>query len=901
MPDTKFSQFTDGGAIIRGDTVVGLRGGVNTKFFFDNIDSPTTINFYVSNQGNNATARPGSPVYPYKTAKAAFDVIISNGDFSATKNYAVYLQGVVTETAQVKVPPFCHLLGDGSLHNLGGFTLIHNATSWGAANQFFTFNNIDYTGQSISFLLSALANNIRSIKFHNCISGTFSFTGASTLTDFIFQNNLTTNPYLGGNGTLTGNGGAYLFTGATNFDTVTITNAVGQSNISFDANILPRMISCNSNGSSTLTAYLFACDPQLNGTGITMNASADACQLITDMSVPNGSISLLNGATVSLSSQAQMLLPGFNATNYTPSTATTGYPTSVKNHLQGIDTSLHKITIDLHVSAQGDDTNGTGAITAPYLTAAKAFTVASSGSPTAAKIYNVYLHGVVTESGTPLIPQFTNIIGDGSLWSFTTFSLNPGIFGAADSVFNCINVRFAPGATINFDISILANVKRNFFWKNCIFAVNEDLGTTAITLTGLPNVTYFKFDGCIGSDPEILPSQSLLTIDGGDYHWTGGQAPSVHATAVHSLTSFSAIGTQLATQLYADTTGSGGGSIYFNIYGCDAITSFTNCTLNATDGGITVTQDSGGINRFSFTILGGTPSIHYGAWAQFLNVSFTPNNYTPTTPPAYFDVGVEQHLQGIDNALTGTASVAGAGNIFGLSQTWVSISTLTMGTGWIDIYNGTTWVSLHYASPITLNIATIGANGLDTGTVANNTWYYILAIGGTSPPAWLLTASPASPVYPAGYTYSRIVGATKSSVSTTDLLQYNFMGMGNDREYQWTEIAHFTDLNIVNASSSVSLTGINCFPGQADEPAGIQSRKVKLRIVFKSTGVGDFIVLKDNNDASLNFYSTIAQITANDIDTYVEVLNPSGQLRYSISTLGTVSTSLFIRGFTISV
>lgn len=301
-----------------------------------------SVDMHVSAQGSDTTGS-GAITNPYATASKALSVIVTAADYSATKNYNVYLHGVVTETGNVGIVPFCHMIGDGSLHNLNGHSIVFASTIWGASNQFFTFQNIDYTAQTISLAAAAFANNVRYVKFQNCIGGLFAFTGPSTATSYVFQNDLTTNPFLGGNGTLTGNGGSYYFTGASNFDTVTLTSSNGQTNASFEANILPRAISCNSNGSGQLTTYIFASDSQINGTAVTMNASADNCVLITDTSIPNASITLLNGATVTLTTQAQMLLPGFTPVNYTPTTATTGYPTSVKNHFQGIDNAFGSV------------------------------------------------------------------------------------------------------------------------------------------------------------------------------------------------------------------------------------------------------------------------------------------------------------------------------------------------------------------------------------------------------------------------------------------------------------------------------------------------------------------------------------------------------------------------------
>jgi hypothetical protein len=60
----------------------------------------------------------------------------------------------------------------------------------------------------------------------------------------------------------------------------------------------------------------------------------------------------------------------------------------------------------------------------------------------------------------------------------------------------------------------------------------------------------------------------------------------------------------------------------------------------------------------------------------------------------------------------------------------------------------------------TIDGATVGANGLDAGSLANNTWYHVFAIGkadGTT--ALLASTSVGSPAMPSGYTLKRRIGS----------------------------------------------------------------------------------------------------------------------------------------------
>lgn len=68
----------------------------------------------------------------------------------------------------------------------------------------------------------------------------------------------------------------------------------------------------------------------------------------------------------------------------------------------------------------------------------------------------------------------------------------------------------------------------------------------------------------------------------------------------------------------------------------------------------------------------------------------------------------------------------------------------------------------------TINAATTGANALDTGSLANNTWYYIYIISdGASLTAGLMSTSATTPTMPAGYTHKYRVGAIRTGGSAT--------------------------------------------------------------------------------------------------------------------------------------
>jgi len=89
---------------------------------------------------------------------------------------------------------------------------------------------------------------------------------------------------------------------------------------------------------------------------------------------------------------------------------------------------------------------------------------------------------------------------------------------------------------------------------------------------------------------------------------------------------------------------------------------------------------------------------------------------------------------------------------------------------------------MEVSSPITVDITASGANGLDTGSEAANTWYYIYLIFNptTGTTAGLFSTSSSSPTMPSGYTKKRLVGAVRNDGSSDF---YSFKQINNDYSY----------------------------------------------------------------------------------------------------------------------
>ena len=84
---------------------------------------------------------------------------------------------------------------------------------------------------------------------------------------------------------------------------------------------------------------------------------------------------------------------------------------------------------------------------------------------------------------------------------------------------------------------------------------------------------------------------------------------------------------------------------------------------------------------------------------------------------------------------------------------------------------------------VTVNSASVGANGLDSGTLAANTWYALWVIWNGTAAAGLLSLSATAPTLPAGYTHKARVGWIRTD-GTVNKYPLAFVQFGRDVAYR---------------------------------------------------------------------------------------------------------------------
>lgn len=105
----------------------------------------------------------------------------------------------------------------------------------------------------------------------------------------------------------------------------------------------------------------------------------------------------------------------------------------------------------------------------------------------------------------------------------------------------------------------------------------------------------------------------------------------------------------------------------------------------------------------------------------------------------------------------------------------------------------------HLAVDLTVNAATTGANALDAGALAANTWYNLFIISNGVTVAGLASLSATAPTMPSGYVYKMRVGAMKTGGSSTFLRNRI---VGNRAQYRVVSGSTTPNLPIMASGSS---------------------------------------------------------------------------------------------------
>lgn len=138
-------------------------------------------------------------------------------------------------------------------------------------------------------------------------------------------------------------------------------------------------------------------------------------------------------------------------------------------------------------------------------------------------------------------------------------------------------------------------------------------------------------------------------------------------------------------------------------------------------------------------------------------------------------------------------------------------------------------------SAVSLTVAgsSVGANGLDTGALAINTWYSVWVIWNGTTTAGLLSLSETAPTLPAGYTHKARVGWVRTD-GTGNKYPLPFVQYGRVVEYVPTTASNLTGHRTLTSGAAVGSTSlVNYVP----PTAGVA------RILAQSFGGANVVIL----------------------------------------------------------
>jgi hypothetical protein len=119
-----------------------------------------------------------------------------------------------------------------------------------------------------------------------------------------------------------------------------------------------------------------------------------------------------------------------------------------------------------------------------------------------------------------------------------------------------------------------------------------------------------------------------------------------------------------------------------------------------------------------------------------------------------------------------------------LGVSYASATTLTVAAG--SCSDSTNSYIIRIDSPITLNAATVGLNGIDTGSLGSSVIYNVFAISSALKgyTQGVILSSSVTPLLPAGYDIYRRIGYAVTDIGNNFMKLYQF-GLGDKRVYRY--------------------------------------------------------------------------------------------------------------------
>jgi hypothetical protein len=270
---------------------------------------------------------------------------------------------------------------------------------------------------------------------------------------------------------------------------------------------------------------------------------------------------------------------------------------------------------------------------------------------------------------------------------------------------------------------------------------------------------------------------------------------------------------------------------------------------SAVDAGSATTEQTTGHTNFSGSVIGLSARIEKAVTAGTVTCNLKVDGVTtlsvelntdyPTSrrqvvPIGAFKVGADKNVSveivaaSYDNATSETAGITVVATLVNEGLAQAPVTETAYPPGWLDglemsfntvstvdiaagsCRDSTDTENIVVGSPLTANIAVVGANGRDAGSETADTWYALYVIAdstGQNSPASLLSTSFSSPTLPSGYDIFRRVGAVRNN-SSSAIENFRITGNGRVRRVWWDN--QFLEHQVLSLGGSGTLAVVDC-------------------------------------------------------------------------------------------
>lgn len=226
---------------------------------------------------------------------------------------------------------------------------------------------------------------------------------------------------------------------------------------------------------------------------------------------------------------------------------------------------------------------------------------------------------------------------------------------------------------------------------------------------------------------------------------------------------------------------------------------------------------------------------------------------------------------------TSTNIVSPINTLYGFNLSFVSTSSINIQPGTISLQiSSGNYIIVNSTSTLNISSLITGIGGLDTGSIAVNSWYYIYLIYNetTKTLNGIMSLSSSIPLLPTGYTLYRRIGSIKTNQNTTNILGFSCIGNSSDKSFYWTTFPN-TGTTILSGGTATTSTNI---PIGTTACSPIAS---SVFIKYQYTANTNISCIIGITDSSIGTISTIG-ITGNIVTGNGIIPIVNGQLEYRI-------------------